>query len=494
MREELLTAEIVHAPRNAPRIHPPRLESKGMRIWKKVMIGVAAAAVVAAGVAIAIRQAHKGVVVVQTDKVKRQDLASIVSASGEIKPKTYVNIGANAFGKITKLYVKEGDRVKKGAMLAQLENVQSAADVAATSAGLQSAETDYVAAQAGLNTALADLNRAKADAARTKLDWDRAQGLYKEALIATADYDMRKNAFETAQAGLAQAEARVAQARAQQDSAEKHINQSRANLTRVSDVLQKTSYQAPFDGMITNLPVREGETVVIGIQNSPGSTLMTIADMSIITAEVKVDETDIVNVQIGQPAEVSIDAIPRKTFHGTVTEIGNNAIVRSTGVATSQQTVASEEAKDFKVVVTLQDPPQDLRPGLSATAKITTATRAHALTIPIQALTVRTQADLQQRSDKSAVQAAPPPQTAAQQASKQKKDKEDEIQGVFVIRNKKAQFVPVENGISGVTNMEILKGLQEGDEIVTGSYKILRTMRPGANVKVDNTAPKKEEE
>ena len=150
-------------------------------------------------------------------------------------------------------------------------------------------------------------------------------------------------------------------------------------MTHYTDLLQKTTYPAPFDGVITNLPVREGETVVIGIQNAQGSTLMTIADMSIITAEVKVDETDIVNVHLGQPAEVTIDAIPKRIFHGTVSEIGDNAIVRSSGVSTSQQTSASEEAKDFKVVVTLQDAPKDLRPGLSTTAKITTATRSNAL-------------------------------------------------------------------------------------------------------------------
>ena len=156
-------------------------------------------------------------------------------------------------------------------------------------------------------------------------------------------------------------------------------------------MLQKTTYPAPYDGVITNLPVREGETVVIGIQNAQGSTLMTIADMSVITAEVKVDETDIVNVQLGQPADVTIDAIPKKIFHGTVIEIGDNAIVRSSGVSTSQQTTASEEAKDFKVVVTLTDAPPDLRPGLSTTAKITTATRGNALSIPIQALTLAQQ-------------------------------------------------------------------------------------------------------
>jgi HlyD family secretion protein len=462
-----------------------------MKTWKKIAIGGGIAVALLAMVGFTVHQSKKNVVTVQTGKVQRQDLTSVVSASGEIKPKTYVNIGANAFGKITHLYVKEGERVKRGQLLAQLENVQSAADVAATKATLQSSETDLVAADAALNTSLADLNRAKADAERNKLDWERAQGLYKEALIAKSDYDSRQNAYATAVAGLAQAQARVDQAKAQKDSAAKHINQNQAALTRVSDVLQKTTYAAPFDGVITNLPVREGETVVIGIQNSPGSTLMTIADMSVITAEVQVDETDIVNVKIGQPAEVSIDAIPKKTFPGVVSEIGDNAIVRSTGVATSQQSTASQEAKDFKVVVTLTNPPQDLRPGLSATAKVTTATRGQALSIPIQALTVRGPADLVPVSDKDkgTVQAAAPQNDAAKPA---KKDAEQ--QGVFVLRDKKAQFVPVDTGISGTTDIEVIKGLKEGDEIITGSYKVLRTIRPGTAVKIDNTAPKKEDE
>jgi len=227
--------------------------------------------------------------------------------------------------------------------------------------------------------------------------------------------------------------------------------------------------------------------VVMGIQNSPGSTLMTIADMSVITSEVKVDETDIVNVRLGQPADVTIDAIPHKIFHGVVSEIGDNAIVRSTGVATSQATSTSEEAKDFKVVITLTDPPLDLRPGLSSTARITTATRESVLSIPIQALTVRTQAELATRdAGKDSVQAA----GAATDASKQK----EQIQGVFVIRNKKAEFVPTDTGISGTTDIEIIKGLQEGEEVITGSYKILRTVKPGTSVKIDNSAPKKEDE
>ncbi|HET9406158.1 MAG TPA: efflux RND transporter periplasmic adaptor subunit [Candidatus Sulfotelmatobacter sp.] len=461
-----------------------------MKTWKKVAIGAGVLIALTGIVAFSVHQSGKSVATVQTARAQRQDLASIISASGEIRPKTYVNIGANAFGKITHLFVKEGDTVKKGQMLAQLENVQSAADVSANQAQLQAAETDAVAADAALNTSNADLLRAQADYDRSKLDWERAQNLFKDGLIAKSDFDSRKNAWSTADAGLAQAQARVAQAKAQKDSADKHVTQARATLTRASDVLQKTSYSAPFDGVITNLPVREGETVVIGIQNSPGSTLMTLADMGVITAEVKVDETDIVNVRLGQPAEVSIDAIPNKIFHGTVTQIGDNAIVRSSGVSTSQQATASEEAKDFKVVVTLQDAPQDLRPGLSTTAKITTATRSNALSIPIQALTVRTRKQLEERNSNSgSVHAAAPPKDTA---LKGKAD--DPIQGVFVIRNRKAEFVPVGTGITGTTDIEVLDGLKPNDEVITGSYKVLRTLRPGGNVKIDNSVHKKEDE
>jgi HlyD family secretion protein len=470
-----------------------------MKLWKKIAIGVGGAALLAITVAVAIHQSSKNIVTVQTGKVQRQNLSSIVSASGEIKPKTYVNIGANAYGKITHLYVKEGDHVKKGQLLAQLENVQSSADVSASQASVQAAETDALAAAAALNTSDADLQRAQADYARNKLDWDRAQNLFKDGLISKSDFDSRQNAWATADSGLVQAKARVAQAKAQKDSADRHVTQARANLTRVADVLQKTTYAAPYDGVVTNLPVREGESVVIGIQNALGSTLLTLADMSVITAEVKVDETDIVNVHLGEPAEVTIDAIPKKVFHGTVSEIGDNAIVRSTGVATSQQATASEEAKDFKVVVTVTDPPPDLRPGLSTTAKITTAARANVLSIPIQALSVRTKAQLEQeKATPGSVHAAgpSPKETSSRDNEKdrQGKDQKEDVQGVFVIRNKKAEFVPVATGISGTSDIEVINGLNEGDEIITGSYKILRTLRSGSGIKVDNSIPKKEDE
>jgi len=468
-----------------------------MKPWKKIAIGAGVVVVLAAIVGFTVYQSGKNVVTVQTGKVQRQDLSSVVSASGEIKPKTYVNIGANAYGKITHLYVKEGDHVKRGQLLAQLENVQSTADVSAGQASVQAAETDAIASAAALNTSDADLLRAQADYERNKLDWDRAQNLFKDGLIAKSDFDSRQNAWATADAGLVQAKARVSQAKAQKDSADRHVAQARANLTRVADVLQKTTYAAPYDGVVTNLPVREGESVVIGIQNALGSTLLTLADMSVITAEVKVDETDIVTVHLGQPAEVTIDAIPNKIFHGTVSEIGDNAIVRSTGVATSQQSSASEEAKDFKVVVTVSDPPQDLRPGLSTTAKITTAARSNVLSIPIQALSVRTKAqlELEKAAPGSVHAAAPVPKdVASKDKNNNNKDQKQDVPGVFVIRSKKAEFVPVTTGIAGTSDIEVLNGLKEGDEVITGSYKILRTLRSGSSVKVDNSAPKKEDE
>jgi HlyD family secretion protein len=458
-----------------------------MKNWKKFALIAGVVVVLLAIVGFTVQQSRKGVVTVQTGKVLREDLAATVTASGEIKPKVYVNIDANAMGKITHLYVKEGDVVKRGQVLATLDSIQSAADVAAMQSSLNASKTDALASQAAVNTAAAELNQWQAEYERAKLDYERNKNLYDAKLIAKSDFDTKKAAFGTATAQVDEAKAKLAQAKANLDSSQVHINQYVANLRRASDVLSKTEYQAPFDGVITNLPVREGETVVMGIQNAPGSTLLTIADTSIITAEVKVDESDIVNVKLGQPAEVTIDAMPKQKFKGVVSEIGRNALLRSTGVSTAQTTSSGQEAKDFKVVVALQDPPPNVLPGLSATARITTAKRSSALAIPIQALTIRERGELtpEKKDKSSAVQAAAP--TGG--------NPKEELQGVFILKNKKdAVFVPVVTGISGTTDIEVTNGLQEGDEIVTGSYKVLRTLRNGASVKVDNTVKPKEEE
>lgn len=447
---------------------------------KKIVIILVIIVLLGAIVGFTVNQSQKSVVTVQTGKVSKQDISSVVTASGQIKPKTIVNVGANAMGRIVRLFVKEGDKVKKGQILAQLENIQSAADVDMTKATVRSSETDAVAAEAALNTAQAQLKSSTADFGRAKLEFDRAQSLYTDRLISKADFDTKKAAYEVADAVHAQDVARVAQNKAQVDSAHGRVGQARAQLTRVSDILSKTTYSAPFNGTVTNLPVHEGETVVMGIQNSPGSTLMTVADMGVITAEVQVDETDIVNIKLDQPAEVTIDAIPNQTFKGTVSEIGDNAIIRSTGVSTSQSLAGSQEAKDFKVVITLQDPPPNLRPGLSATAKITTGVAHDALAIPIQALIMRDKNDLEAQKNpgkgkKNAPAAAPG------------KKENNDIQGVFVVSNRKAEFRTVETGLTGSTEIQVKNGLKDGDEIITGSYKVLKTLRNGAGVKVDNS-------
>jgi HlyD family secretion protein len=285
--------------------------------------------------------------------------------------------------------------------------------------------------------------------------------------------------------------ARVQSLKATLDQTRSQVNQGRAVLVHTQDILHKTTYTSPINGIVSYLPERVGDYVVPGIQNSNGSFLMTLSDMSVVTAEVKVDETDIVNVRLGQDADVTIDAVPGKVFKGKVTEIGSQAVLRSSGLTTTQTTTSTQEAKDFKVVVTLASPPENLRPGLSATAKIKTAERKNVVAIPIQALAVRTRKDLEEAAKNAKSQggsgvtlAAPPPPAPGD-------PKKDEVQGVFVVNAKKAVFRPVETGIAGVTDIEITKGLQPGDEIVVGSYKALRTLKPQSAIKVDNSAPKK---
>jgi len=467
------------------------------RKWK-ILITVGVLVVGSIAVFAGVRYSRRGIVTVQTGRATRQDLTSLVTASGEIKPRKYINIGANASGELTAIPVKEGDHVRKGQLLARIENTQPEADVNAQRASLSSIEADAAASEAGLKayddnllTMQAVVDRTRADLEKASLDYKRGEELYKAKLIPKQDYDLRRAAYDSAQASLKEAQARLTQAKTQREqaksqlySAQKRVAQSHAMMTRADDVLKKFNSYAPLNGVVTNLPVRVGETVIPGLPNLPGTIIMTIADMSIITAEVKVDETDIVNVKMNQTADITIDAIPNKTFKGHVIEIGNTAIVRSTGIAASQSTTSSQEAKDFKVVVALDAPPEDIRPGLSCTAKITTATRQHVVTIPIQALTIRQKGDLEA-----------PPKNATVQAAKfdpvAEKARKEEIQGVFVIAGGKAVFRKVETGITGSTDIEVLSGLKEGDEIVTGSYQVIRTIRNEAQVKVDNKAPLK---
>ena len=485
---------------------------------KKIVIGSAAALVVAVGAFGYYKAQEAKITKVQTGKVVRMDsLVQTVSASGEIKPLKFINITANSFGRIVDIAVKEGDHVREGDLLLKQESVQSSADLRSAQALLQQFSDDqegleaaYHSAEATLRAQQAELVRSQADLEKARLDFERSQNLLKEGLISKSEFDQAQAAFAVARATTDSARSRIQQFQAQLNQADKariaarsRIAQQRASIARVSDQVNKTVYQAPLTGVITNLPVHVGESAVPGIQNSIGSNLMTLADLSVITAEVKVDETDIVNVKLDQEAEVTVDAIPNKTFKGKVTEVGSSALTRTTGQAAgagmTPNTTTSQEAKDFKVVVTLLEPSSDLKPGLSTTSKIMTAARSNVLAIPIQALTIREVE--KEKEEPKTTPASPgtakaagnngPPTEGTSVSSRTSKKKEQ--QGVFILRDGKAFFVPVTTGITGQTEIEVLSGLREGDEIITGSYKTLRTIKTDTEVRVDNEEAGKDE-
>ncbi len=451
---------------------------------KKILLIVLIVVVIAGVIVGTVVHSRSNVPAVTTAKAVNQDLISTVSGTGQIKPKTYVNVGATSFGRITHLYVKEGDQVKAGQLLATVESEQPASAVAAQQATIASSRTNVESYIAAEKTAEANVAQAEADLEQKKFDYQRAQALYSNKLIAKQDFDAKKSAFDVDIATLAQRKAAVLQAQAQTASARSQVAQGVATLRGNDYSLGLTRSLAPFDGLVTNVPVREGETVVVGIQNAEGSTLMTLADMSVITAEVKVDETDIVNVALGQTASVTVDAFPGQTFSGKVTEVGDQALLRTTGVATSQSTTGTEEAKDFKVVVTLDASKVNLRPGLSCTAKITTAHKPNTLTIPIQALVERDlAAENKLFKNQGKVTSTASDTTPGKPSAL--------VQGVYLIADDKGRlrvrFVPVATGITGTTDIEVLSGLKAGDEIVTGHYKILRTLKSGIAVKRDNS-------
>jgi HlyD family secretion protein len=466
---------------------------------KLLLAGVVVVAIASmAGYSVVAR--NRGVVSVQAGKVVRQDLSQTVSANGEVKPKKYVNVSANMMGRIVHMPVKEGDRVREGDLLLRLESIQSEADVRAAEATLDAAGAELEgmaasirSAEASINSAKAEITRSEADLARAKQNLDRSDRMSKEGLIsrelydrAKSDHDISSAQLGSAKARLAQAEAQAAQVLKQRDGTALRIAQQRSALVRARDQFSKTTIRATLDGVITYLPVNEGETAVVGVQNSAGTILMTIADMSVITAEVKVDETDIVNVKVGQEAQIKVDALGDQVLVGHVSEVGNSALNRSGQGGISSSTPGTQEAKDFKVVVTLDNPPTELRPGLSCTATIVTATRKQVLTVPIQALTIRefdsesSPTPAQTSAGGSGVALA-----ASQEVTKTDNKKKIEKEGVFVIKDGVAFFRAVKTGITGTTDIEILDGLAETDQIVTGTYQVLRTLKDNTKIKIE---------
>jgi HlyD family secretion protein len=441
---------------------------------KKILIGAGVVVVLAVLAFVQIKYKRKEGVTVNVETVQKRDLEAIVSASGKIQPHDLVNISADTVGRVTDLAVDEGVRVKKGQFLMQIDPklLASAADQAQASlaAARSQAEQLRVAAQ----SAHAALKQAQDEFARQ-------QQLSKTGLTT-------KQALDNAESTLRMREADAASADKQIETQRLRMQQEQAALESARYNLSKVRIQSPIDGIVTRRNIEEGETVVVGTMNNAGTVLLTIADMSVIEAQVEVDETDIPTVSIGQKATVTIDAMPGKTFHGHVTEIGNSPIQSSTG--STQQASASPQATNFLVKVKIADQIPDVRPGFTCTADITTATRTAALSVPIQATTVR-----EVVVDREGNDVRPPqpdqkrrrPSAAASTTQELKQgETRKELEGVFVVRNDSVvEFVPVKTGIAGEKYFEVLSGLKEGDKVVVGPFSSVRELADGADVKIE---------
>ena len=409
--------------------------------------------VLAGVVAASVTRDSRNRVAVQIGKAGQRDLVSLVTASGEIRPKRFVNVSANVSGRITRLLVKEGERVRSGQVLARIDSTRIEAGARQSEAAVQSAQ--------------ADLDRAQADLALARASFERARRMFEEQLVSSQVFE--------------QAEAEVKMKAAAVESQRRRITQLESQLAANADDLEKTVVVAPMDGVVTNLQKEEGESV-IGAQSFQPTVIMTVGDLSVMEVEVLVDETDIGHLALGQRAEVRVDALDDVRIQGVVTEIGSSAIPRGTSGTTSLASsgTTANQAKDFKVTITLESPPASLRPGLNATADITTATKPRVLAVPIQAVVVREldkDGKVVEADETQGGQAPGEVASAVPRARGQEKD------GVFVVVDRQARFRPVVTGIVGETDMEIVSGLEEGDEIVTGSYKTLRTLKDGAKIK-----------
>jgi HlyD family secretion protein len=412
-----------------------------MKRRTKIIIAVIAILLIGGITTASIRSRSKEGTEVTFGKVERQDLTSKVSANGQIDAQRKVDLSANVMGQIVNLAVREGDVVKKGDFLLQIDRKQLTASAEGAEASVRALFSDRDAARASLSEA--------------QTTYQRAKNNFDQKIIPAAELDRARTSLDAARANVS--------------AIEQRIQQARANVSAARDTLSKTTMTAPMAGVITALPVEEGEVAVIGTMNNPGTKLLTIADMSVVEAVMEVDETDVPNVKVGQRATVTIDAYPNKTYDGVVTEVGSSPMTR-TGAATGG------DAVNFEVKIQLTNPPAGVRPGFSASADIITGTRSKALAIPLQALVVR-EKPVDEKNKKTA-----------------KPVKAQEEEGVYVHKDGKVSFVTVATGLTGDSTIEITKGLTEGQEIVTGPFRALRDIKDGSKVREQKEEKKKDEE
>lgn len=477
---------------------------------KKILIACGGAVALGLIIFFSIKATRKDEVVVQTSKAQRKEvLKSKVSASGEIRAKEQVNLQSEVTAIITDLRVREGDAVKKGDILLHLDPIQTRADNDMSRAqyeasqadarqqefAIMTSEANLTSQRAALRSSQAGLEQAESNYTKEVNSFKRKQQMHEEGLISKEEYELAQNTSKVAKAQLDQARAQLAQSETQVKVQENNIQQMKtayagavsrmksqaARLTQSDDTLKKTILTSPLNGVVTQLNKEKGERAVPGLMISPEATIMVIADLSVIQAQLKVDETDVISLSLGQPAKIKVDALPDMVFDGEVSEIGNSPITTSAA--------STQEAKDFKVKVTLKDPSKKLRPGMSCTGDIITNTKQNVLAIPIQALTIReVEVDKDGKYKEPDLKKKKSESVALADTGKNSKAQKKELEGVFVVTpDKIVRFRPVKTGITGESEIEILDNLKEGEEVVSGSFQTLRTIKDGAAIKVDNT-------
>ncbi len=421
---------------------------------RKVLIAVTGAVVLATLVGINLNAKRGQRVEVEAASVARRDVSKVVTASGEIQPKRLVNVSANTIGKVTKLAVVEGQRVQEGDFLLEIDAAPYETQVEQLSAAVRAAEAAVQLEEASL--------------VKAEDDYARAVKLHEGGFMSESELKAAKSSLD------------IARARAR--SAHEQLTQARASLKRAQHDLRQVQIEAEMSGVITALNVEEGESAIMGTINNPGTVLLTIADLSEMEAEVRVDETEVVHVRIGQTAAVRLDAQPDTTYRGIVTEVGNSALRAQVGLG--------QESVDFKVVIAIQDSIPDIRPGLSASVDIAVAAEKHVLAVPIQCLTVRDPERLARERRRGARGDADAADTAAADTSAAE-DKPRDIEGVFVVENGVARFRPVRVGIAGQSHFVVLSGLSEGEKVVSGPFKTIGDIRDGQAVKIKQDAERK---
>jgi HlyD family secretion protein len=421
---------------------------------------------------------------VNAEALRNRDLESIVSASGKIQPKTQVNISANTTGRVTRLAVDEGERVKSGQFLLEIDPRSLQGQLQRGEASVAAAQSSLLQSRTSVEQARTNVEQAQAQLDLAQQTLKRQQDLWKDGLTTKQDLEQAENEVKVRQTDLKAREADVKSKQQAIQTSEEQIKQEQAGLATTRYTLTQVIMTSPIDGLVTRRNIEQGETAVMGTMNNAGTVLLTIADMSVLDAEVEVDETDIPEVSLGQQAKVMIDAVPDRTFKGHVTEIGNSPIQQTNTAQTGQR-----QATTFKVKVTLDEQVPDVRPGFTCTAEITTATKNHVVAVPIQALTVREMLF----NEKGDLVHEPPPKkgrnvepTVSASTEPPPGHTRKETEGVFVIRDGRAVFTPVKVGIAGEKYFEVISGVRSGDQVITGPFANVRALADGEPIKLND--------